>query len=253
MEPDIKSIKEAWGREADIFVIKAATKDFKDYPPDVQSVIEAEAKYRGFWEKVLFLRGEKPTEPLSESRNIVGYVCERCKKANLNFQTGRCSQCNLPSFDMGYCIICDKFYPILPGRKCPEHDKNLSRSKVPTNYVRFANNLIDNFLLDILFTLFIGLVLKNSTLSFYAVLIISLLFVFLYYFLFESVFQRTPAKFITGTKVINSMGQKPSLFSIAIRTLIRFIPFEPFSFFTGNYNGWHDRWSKTYVIKAKRL
>lgn len=73
------------------------------------------------------------------------------------------------------------------------------------------------------------------------------------YFTFEATWQRTPAKFITGTKVITSTGAKPSVGTIAKRALIRFIPFEPLSFGGSGVRGWHDRWSGTYVIKAKRF
>ncbi|MHC4365583.1 MAG: RDD family protein, partial [Planctomycetota bacterium] len=82
---------------------------------------------------------------------------------------------------------------------------------------------------------------------------VGLSYVFLYYFIFEAICQRTPAKFITGTKVIASVGSKPTVGTIAKRTLIRFVPFEPFSILGEKVYGWHDRWSGTYVIKAKRF
>ncbi len=79
--------------------------------------------------------------------------------------------------------------------------------------------------------------------------------VFLYYFLFESVFQRTPAKFITGTKVVTTEGLMPSSGAIALRTLSRFVPFEPISYYTGKDEDkkrtwWHDRWTHTRVVRA---
>ena len=68
-----------------------------------------------------------------------------------------------------------------------------------------------------------------------------------YYFIFETIFQRTPAKFLSGTKVVNQDLKKPGIVSMAIRTLARFIPFEPFSIFSKK-GLWHDSLSKTYVI-----
>ena len=82
---------------------------------------------------------------------------------------------------------------------------------------------------------------------------LSMLLIYLYYFVFETLWQRTPAKFITGTKVITSTGDKPTAEMIASRTLIRFIHFEAFSFLGERVHGWHDRWSNTYVIKGKRF
>jgi len=79
------------------------------------------------------------------------------------------------------------------------------------------------------------------------------LFIFIYYVGFETIWQRTPGKFITGTKVIRSDGSKPSLGIIFGRTLMRFVPFEAFSFLGARVYGWHDRCSGTYLIKAKRF
>ena len=75
---------------------------------------------------------------------------------------------------------------------------------------------------------------------------------FVYYFIFEVAFQRTPAKFITGTKVIMPDGTKPNVFAILKRTLFRLVPFDPLS---GIYKSiwWHDRWSGTQVSRIKDI
>ena len=70
----------------------------------------------------------------------------------------------------------------------------------------------------------------------------------LYYFLTEAVFHRSPAKFLTGTRVVTEDNQEPTVGQIALRTLVRFVPFEPFSSRSGTW--WHDRWSKTRVVKV---
>jgi uncharacterized RDD family membrane protein YckC len=73
-----------------------------------------------------------------------------------------------------------------------------------------------------------------------------------YYLLFESIWNKTPAKFLTKTKVITKDGEKPSFKTILIRTLCRLIPFEAFSFLgSKNPVGWHDEISKTRVIDDK--
>lgn len=81
--------------------------------------------------------------------------------------------------------------------------------------------------------------------------IFAILILLAYYFLLEAVSGRTLGKLITGTKVVTEDGQKPSFADIAVRTLCRCIPFEPFSFFGSGTGGWHDSLSKTRVVKAK--
>src|SRR5688572_16519183 len=70
---------------------------------------------------------------------------------------------------------------------------------------------------------------------------------FAYYFLFELFANRTPAKFITTTIVLNRSGGKPSLQQILVRSLIRLIPFEWLSFLFSEV-GWHDSISGTIVV-----
>lgn len=70
-----------------------------------------------------------------------------------------------------------------------------------------------------------------------------------YYILFEYYLQATPAKFITGSKVIGLYGKKVTFDSILIRSVVRLVPFEPFSFF--GKRGWHDKWSETWVVKKE--
>ena len=72
-----------------------------------------------------------------------------------------------------------------------------------------------------------------------------------YYFFFEALTQRTPGKWVTGTKVVREDGTKPTSGQILGRTFARIIPFEMFSFFGANTIGWHDRFSNTIVVPAK--
>jgi uncharacterized RDD family membrane protein YckC len=72
-----------------------------------------------------------------------------------------------------------------------------------------------------------------------------------YFTLLESLTQRSLAKFITGTKVVQVDGSAPTVGQIIGRTFARFIPFEPFSLLGGkNPVGWHDSLSKTRVIEV---
>jgi uncharacterized RDD family membrane protein YckC len=81
-----------------------------------------------------------------------------------------------------------------------------------------------------------------------AVILYFVLFRVSYYLFFETVYQATPGKFLTGTRVADFYGQKIVFSQALSRTFSRMVPFEPFSFL-GKGDGWHDRWSQTYVLK----
>lgn len=81
------------------------------------------------------------------------------------------------------------------------------------------------------------------------VVIAILFYVLGYYVFFESIWQRTITKWITGTKVVMNDGSKPPFSRILGRTLCRIIPFEAFSFLVDSHPvGWHDRISHTLVV-----
>jgi uncharacterized RDD family membrane protein YckC len=80
-----------------------------------------------------------------------------------------------------------------------------------------------------------------------------ILLMLLYYTFFEGLFARTPAKWIFGTKVVALDGSEPTAGAIVIRSLCRFIPFEPLSFFGSARNGWHDRLSDTRVVSLRKV
>jgi uncharacterized RDD family membrane protein YckC len=72
-----------------------------------------------------------------------------------------------------------------------------------------------------------------------------------YYTFFEYVCKgRTIGKFITGTRAIMLNGDKLSLRAAFLRSLSRLVPFEPISFLMSR-NGWHDRWTDTYVVNER--
>lgn len=124
---------------------------------------------------------------------------------------------------------------------------------LPTTLVkRFLNFILDIIIFNISSFIF-GIVLGITGLYFIIEgmgdWFLGITIVVLYYVIFESIWSKTPAKFITKTRVITEYGEKPNFKTILIRTLVRFVPFEAFSFLTsGRPRGWHDRWSKTIVI-----
>lgn len=82
-------------------------------------------------------------------------------------------------------------------------------------------------------------------------LFIVALFRFVYYLGFELAFQTSAGKLLTGTSVIKNDSTKLDFKTTFLRTLCRYIPFEPFSFVFSR-TGWHDRWSDTSVVKEEK-
>lgn len=120
--------------------------------------------------------------------------------------------------------------------------------------VRFGNFAIDSicrlalsFGLGVVFGV-LGISLQGT--------VESLLFSFAifvgYYVVLEGVFGVTVGKLITGTRVVDKSGNKPSFGAVLGRTLVRLVPFEPFSFLGSSAGGWHDQWSSTRVVVKLR-
>ena len=91
--------------------------------------------------------------------------------------------------------------------------------------------------------------LENSTILQQSLFLLG--FVFLYYFISECYWSQTLAKLITKTVIVTKRGDKPTVKMVFIRTLARFIPFEPFSLLRNRPIGWHDQLSATYVVKKE--
>lgn len=126
---------------------------------------------------------------------------------------------------------------------------------------RVANYIIDRIYWTVLFFLF-GLAVGatgnydaiawmeeiNPVLDFFLTAIVATL----YYTLFEFFAGgKTIGKLITRTKVINDFGDTPDFGTILVRSISRFVPFEPFSFLGGQPTGWHNKWSKTMVVEDR--
>ncbi len=72
---------------------------------------------------------------------------------------------------------------------------------------------------------------------------------FMYYFLFESLFTRTPGKWLTITKVVTTKGERPNILHILLRSLLRLTIIDPF-FIALWEKPLHDKLSRTEVIEA---
>ena len=75
----------------------------------------------------------------------------------------------------------------------------------------------------------------------------------LYYVLFEYFLNKTIGKFLTRSIVVTETDTKPSFKNCLLRTLIRFVPFEPFSILSSDSKMWHDKWTKTVVTSSATL
>ena len=107
-----------------------------------------------------------------------------------------------------------------------------STLQLATKGQRFANMLLDTmfYQLFIFVCAFVAaltdpslvLVLEDYSFPF------SIAVMLLYYIGFEGVMGRTPAKAITGTRVVDEAGRPASLGQVLGRTFSRIVPFEPF-------------------------
>ena len=128
-----------------------------------------------------------------------------------------------------------------------DQDRPFTEADLASGLRRFANSLIDVFVIYILyFVLFLIFFRSNidyTTMkySFYPVWII-------YYTFMEFAIGKTIGKMVTGTKVVTLNGEKPGFGTAFARTLCRFIPFEGFSFLGSPCKGWHDTIAKSRVI-----
>jgi uncharacterized RDD family membrane protein YckC len=84
-------------------------------------------------------------------------------------------------------------------------------------------------------------------------LIISYLFMFMYYFLMEKYTSKTLGKYTTNTMVISIDGREPTTKQLVQRSFSRWIPFDALSFLGTNGRGWHDSIANCYVVKADKF
>ncbi|HEY1041399.1 MAG TPA: RDD family protein [Candidatus Paceibacterota bacterium] len=115
---------------------------------------------------------------------------------------------------------------------------------------RLVNYLIDNvFIVVILLALFRIIPFYREGTQF----VVTLLVYFGYYFLFEYFCEKTLGKFITKTRVVTYENKKPSIDHFLLRTLVRFVPFEAFSFIAKRPVGFHDVWASTRVVSDQEI
>ena len=149
--------------------------------------------------------------------------------------------------------------------KLVEVEKTLYRFKeVPyvTGWPRFGHFLLDRvfyYIFAVAFGVMLGIIIgllggarwigsMNNTLL---DLILYVIVYPLYYIVLEGSTQASLGKLILKRIVVNEYGDKPTFKQIVGRSYARLVPFEQFSCFAEK--GWHDEWSKTFVIRKKDL
>ena len=73
-----------------------------------------------------------------------------------------------------------------------------------------------------------------------------------YYLLAEVLFGRSLGKHITGTRVVSAGGRAPTKGQLMKRTFARLVPFEFLSVFRASQLMWHDDWSGTRAVFARK-
>ena len=113
----------------------------------------------------------------------------------------------------------------------------------------------DTILISFLAGYLSAILYQTTEIKFFASNLFVIIILLAYYATMEFLFQKTIFKIFTGSIVVTPEGKKPKPASILLRSLIRFIPFEPISllFTSENERWWHDTWTKTYVVKASKL
>ncbi len=127
--------------------------------------------------------------------------------------------------------------------------------KISDKSIRVANFIIDSIAISVItaFLTFIVYIISPEIQKSHSLALDNLFYVVYigYYFFFELFTGRTLGKILTKTIVVSSNTGKPNLLRILIRTLLRLVPIDGFSFLFGSI-GLHDLLSKTTVAGYKK-
>lgn len=121
------------------------------------------------------------------------------------------------------------------------------RVKTINQGLRFVHLIVDYFILGIISYLLGAIPGVNENQHSLLEMVAFLSYPAFYTFM-EYKYQQTPGKMVTNYVVIDNYANKPNFKTCLLRTLIRFVPFEPFSCLESPSRGWHDKWTKTYVV-----
>lgn len=138
----------------------------------------------------------------------------------------------------------------------PEEEAPSEALEPVPRWRRLANLLVD-FVGITLTSMLVGLILGAVSVTFHFDMqqltrgLFGWAMIFLYYLAGEALFGQTLGKLVTGTRVVTESGGRPAFWQVLARSIYRFVPFEPFSLFNRHRIAWHDRWSKTRVVRTR--
>ncbi|WP_430408822.1 RDD family protein [Kordia sp.] len=113
--------------------------------------------------------------------------------------------------------------------------------------IRLANYLIDIVvvvMITIVLTIIFGSLTGSEKLLIWFV-------AFVYYFILESLTGQTLGKIVTHTKVVMKDGSKANVIRIFMRSFLRIVPIDAFSYLFGNHEGLHDLLSGTRLVRKE--
>ena len=141
--------------------------------------------------------------------------------------------------------------PVSPVQQVPQSPISTSSSYVVASlYKRLGNTILDTIISSVAITIITSILFGFSDKSIGGSVASLILFI-VYYGVSELLWQKTPAKFITGTKVVMRDGSKAPFKNLLGRSFARIIPFDQLSFLFRKFPiGWHDKLSGTIVVEA---
>jgi uncharacterized RDD family membrane protein YckC len=187
--------------------------------------------------------------------------CSICTKKHFDAQDG--ITCSLTGRKPDFTGACPTFDPMagadvsLVGKPRPFVPESVGLGK---RFVHLAIDAVVYYILIMVmsFTLFVllsialpdlaeSLISEDGRTPFWAY-VYSFAIYILYYTLMEAWLGRTFGKMVTGSRVVDDQGRKPSMEIAFKRSISRLVPFEGFSFLGSEPRGWHDKWTDTYVV-----
>lgn len=130
-----------------------------------------------------------------------------------------------------------------PKISSPAISSHNTKTKQVPKYIRLIHFLLDPFCFILIIFEF-NYAFEIRGLDIFS----SIFYILVCYIVCESVTGTTPVKALTNTTVVNINGGKQKRILIILRNILRFIPFE-FASYLFTKNGWHDKFSKSLVIK----
>jgi len=188
--------------------------------------------------------------------------CRICRHRRPDLSQGML--CGITGLPPAFEETCELFEP---DSKAVEDVHNTALKRKTQQMLAGKGTRFANFLLDWIFLYLISIIIGISAgillglfypqsinylknVNMFEKYIVGLILGIGYYSILEGTTGRSLAKFITRTRVVDENGGKASFGRILLRSVTRFIPFEPFSFLGNLPDGWHDRLSGTMVIRA---